>query len=647
MIHLQTELTAALGKRVKYQRQDIAQLYLFAKSGLGIMDNHESNSEIVSSNTEEITAATTATVTATNLMSNNHNVHHIDTVTASVEAVGQETNDETLFNPPSEFLEMGKRTVIEGINGEEAAAREVLLDEVDTGVENIILEGGPKFAESSNNIRDDGGKLFPIEQAIILALCLDVSNSNPTNDQLTYEEMLVYVERVLQQANNWMIHSTALLERSWIEFERRKTADRAMLQIQALIDQHSTKLTFTQASFKAIEESAPMQDRMLYIYQIAYPSICELKRDLAMKYLQSQVFMSALNYFRELEMWDEVVTCYQLLQKPTRAELIVREQLKHSESPYMLTALADLTQQEALYERAWILSKQRYARAKRTLGKLAYDRHDYPKCIEHLTGALQVQPLVHTSWYLKGISAMKMEWWEIALEAFIRCVQQEAEVGEAWANLGAIHMRLQQYPKAHHALLEALKQKPDSWRILENLIGVTLTLSYYRECIRYMSQLIDLRFKQQIQSGHDPNVTPVHLKELRHLIRVITMSIRKQKQPELSENDILEGSNIERSEVKDKIEEFPDIVQKVEALLTKITNTLKSVGEIWDIVAIFYFILGHYKTVIDIRLKEFRAVTTEVNWMTNNEKIQQVLAVTQSLYHSLQYKVNINLILLN
>jgi hypothetical protein len=43
-------------------------------------------------------------------------------------------------------------------------------------------------------------------------------------------------------------------------------------------------------------------------------------------------------------MWDEVVMCYQLMQKPHRAELVVRECLKKGETPYMLTALADLTQ---------------------------------------------------------------------------------------------------------------------------------------------------------------------------------------------------------------------------------------------------------------------------------------------------------------
>ncbi len=50
------------------------------------------------------------------------------------------------------------------------------LDNVDNGAaENIIIEGGPKF----ESVVDLGGKLHCIDQAVILGLCLDVSNSNP------------------------------------------------------------------------------------------------------------------------------------------------------------------------------------------------------------------------------------------------------------------------------------------------------------------------------------------------------------------------------------------------------------------------------------------------------------------------------------
>ena len=116
----------------------------------------------------------------------------------------------------------------------------MLLDDCDGGAEeNILLEGGPKFGRLSDEGR--GGELHPLDQCIVLSLCLDVSNSNP-RDGLTQEEMFPYVERVLQQppsasSTNWMVHSTALLERSWLEFERRKTMERSLLQMQALLDQ--------------------------------------------------------------------------------------------------------------------------------------------------------------------------------------------------------------------------------------------------------------------------------------------------------------------------------------------------------------------------------------------------------------------------
>ena len=173
-----------------------------------------------------------------------------------------------------------------------------------------------------------------------------------------------------------------------------------------------------------------------------------------------------------MELWDEVVKCYQLLSKPTRAELVVRERLKLGETPYMLTALGDLTQvykymdpsikiqrddkfthlfiipkDESCYERAWVLSGHRYARAKRTLAKICFDRlvcriielqlielryisnflhspfsfapltfstpllqrrNDFVNCREHLNSALSVQPMVAHAWYLKGIACLRM-----------------------------------------------------------------------------------------------------------------------------------------------------------------------------------------------------------------------------------------------
>jgi cytochrome c-type biogenesis protein CcmH/NrfG len=61
--------------------------------------------------------------------------------------------------------------------------------------------------------------------------------------------------------------------------------------------------------------------------------------------------------------------------------------------------------------------------------------------------------------------------------SFTRCIQQDPEMGEAWANMGAVHYRRKDYTKAYNALTEALKLKNNSWKILENLVLVTLYLS--------------------------------------------------------------------------------------------------------------------------------------------------------------------------
>jgi hypothetical protein len=92
-------------------------------------------------------------------------------------------------------------------------------------------------------------------------------------------------------------------------------------------------------------------------------------------------------------MWDEVVTCFQLLQKPHRAELLVRERISSGEeTPYMVCALADLTkvtcsplslslcllfghsQDESLYIKSWEISQKRYGRPLRTLARICFDR---------------------------------------------------------------------------------------------------------------------------------------------------------------------------------------------------------------------------------------------------------------------------------
>lgn len=171
-----------------------------------------------------------------------------------------------------------------------------------------------------------------------------------------------YVARVLDTPLNWGVHSTALLVKSWLEFEGSRTAERAVLQmqagrsaghahmppvrslctpppcVQALMDQHGTRLTAMQASQKVIDAAAPASDRLALAYTLVYPprvrrgpspAKClalfhwlvvphlqwELKRQCADRYRRLGVLRSALEIYEELGLWDDIIDCHVALEQ--------------------------------------------------------------------------------------------------------------------------------------------------------------------------------------------------------------------------------------------------------------------------------------------------------------------------------------------
>nr|CCA17014.1 tetratricopeptide repeat protein putative [Albugo laibachii Nc14] len=145
----------------------------------------------------------------------------------------------------------------------------------------LIIFSWSRFQfEDDTNLKQE--KLPVIDQTILLALCSDVKSNNP-NDDLTREEMMAYIARVLEQPNNWMI--------------------------QALVDQHTNRL-LTPTS---LEDVTPAFERMAYVYALAFPPQFALKKDLAERYFALGAVASALELYKELEIWDEVVICYRLL----------------------------------------------------------------------------------------------------------------------------------------------------------------------------------------------------------------------------------------------------------------------------------------------------------------------------------------------
>ena len=331
-----------------------------------------------------------------------------------------------------------------------------------------------------------------LDQAIILGYCLVVKTKNPSSDDiLTGEEMLAYLARVLavqhshqqkllkQQKEeeekgqdtdtngdtrnslvDWMVYATALLERAWLEFDNTHTKERALLQLQALADQHTNRLTLTQSTMKSItEDSSPVQERLKYVHGIVYPPQWKMKHDLATRYASLGIVTSAAELFTTVEDWDSVVECYKRAGKENLAKEVVERQLKDEKTatPRMWTALGDLTNDPKHYERAIELSNGRFAQAYISLGKYHFEKGEIELTAEYYRKALHLRPLIPYLWFKVGTISMQLQQWDNALQAFSEVVQQEPTEHEAWANVAAIHMHNKNPAAAYPALSEVRK----------------------------------------------------------------------------------------------------------------------------------------------------------------------------------------------
>ena len=407
---LQYELTGALGKRTKFQQTELSQLVLLAES------RKRDGSQEQSNPADAMDSSPSAT----------------DDV-ASREIRLPETlalNDDTLL----EQTEFTSTTFTE-----------------------------PGKSALSHLDPSSQPPLHPLDQCIILSLCLNVRNTSPSHG-LTTEQMSPYVARVISHPRNWSVHTMALLLRSRLEASRTRTVERSTLQLQALIDQMPTA-------------DSELSERLLYFHSIPMPSKWEMERELALRFLALGAVRSALEIFERLEMWEEVVKCWQSMERNDKAIAIVRDLLegRKEEADSVIAKgkdistsrkasldtlreaklwclLGDLEPDKAVdhYERAWKLSKETSGRAMRSLGGYYFSRGEFGNAITCLQRAVAINPLMARTWFILGCAYVRVEDWEGGRDTFSRCVAIDDEDAESWNNLATMYLRLDEAGKASH-----------------------------------------------------------------------------------------------------------------------------------------------------------------------------------------------------
>ncbi|KAK9859152.1 Tetratricopeptide-like helical protein [Penicillium brevicompactum] len=378
--------------------------------------------------------------------------------------------DETaLSSEPSgpKNLDLNDDTLLESISFSDSKPDEESLaiqDKVSASLESIDANNQPI--------------LNPVDSALLLALASAITNTSPENG-LTREETNPYATRVLDGgSSNWQIYTQALLVRSRVEGYRSRTVERAVLQMQALVDQviADTATSDDAAQTESGEpstflprpeqsESAPAADRLEHIWILNFSTRWSLEAELAKRWVDLGGLRTALEIYERLHLWAEAALCYAATEREGKAKILIRRQLYQAtgpdendenelfdgpersplpaDAPRLLCILGDINKDETFYERAWEVSDQRYARAQRSLARhyLTSTPPELEKAEEAYKKSLHISRLNHGAWFALGCVQLELQKWEAATDTFTRTVQLDDTDGQAWSNLAAAMLR--------------------------------------------------------------------------------------------------------------------------------------------------------------------------------------------------------------
>ena len=649
-------LSGALGKRTKFQQKDISQLVVFAKSK--DQESKYSSADGLSYALKDST------------ISNGEDISNRN----GPQALG--LNDDTLL----ESIEFAKTD--------------------SDKVENAALP-----SELAGMKPDEQPQLKPLDQITLLTEATLKDTLSPL-DKLNSEEILPYAVRVLSdKPANWQIYTQALLVRSRIESHRSRTQERSVLQLQVIVDQiiadtqeetssspdGAPEIRVTQFLPRAkASESAPVPERLQYIYQLNTPTRWEIETELAFAWSNAGSLVSALEIFKRLKLWPEVALCYHSVNQEEKARQIVRRQLYYSSkgpsmdeydidspeivterwdgetrspppphSPRLWCILGDLDQDPTCWERAWEISNHRYARAQRTLGEYYTKQGDLEKAREAYMLATIVNRQNNDTWSRLGDIDLASGNWDGAIIAFQQSIMIDESDAKTYSNLGSALL------SKHAELVKLQKASAEDLLKTTNVQGDEEEIDFSREESKQTDPNEILRqalsaYKRGASLAHDnwkiwdnvitiagrmsPPSFPDLLLGLRAVITIRSQSIgenaidadilRALILEVTSRERPLNPNNLESAEMNGGIYMPPRgslARATVEMVNNDIIPLITKRAELWTLVEKLSLYRKDYANALSCAEKAWRMASAGESWLQDLEGFKGVVAATENL----------------
>ena len=356
------------------------------------------------------------------------------------------------------------------------------------------------------------------DQCLVFAFYTLVKKSKPKDD-LAHEQLLPYLQAILSGNTSnqiWALRFSSLLERSKLERDNRRTIERSLMQIETLLD-----------SIRLADDSnkSCYRGRMHLIYATKLPPYWHIEIELVRLYKAMGSVKSALDVAIRIELWEDVIICYNQLNLKHKAAEIIKAQIQDKgESPLLLCMLGDASDEESYYYKALKLSSNKCARAYKALGMRAYFRKEYHEAVELLDKSLEINRFQPDILLRLGYASLEIENWNVAAKTYRLYCNYEPDNFEAWNNLANAYIKLNQKSRAFTVLLEAVKCDYDNWKIWDNILVTSVDCGHFEESIRAYHRILDIR-ESKCQNSFEGNTKIkelVDIQVLESLVAAVT-----------------------------------------------------------------------------------------------------------------------------